>query len=538
MPSYQHVTKNTGIINTITPQTQPIRGKKMVKNNAGGYGFEVDKWQQLERFLILGTEGGTYYVKESKLAVDNVDSIITCIAEDGQRVVRTVVEVSDSGRAAKNDYALVVLALCMTPKYADLATRQYACNEFKKVVRTGTHLLHFVDIIENYRGWGGGLRRVVADWFIKSTPANLAYQAIKYQNRDGWTLRDVVRLSHPYTTDEALNRVIKYIADGNENTTNEPVQPIIDAIGRINAGTNNGLTISELCNLIIDHRLPREAIPTQFLNDVNVWNALLVNMPVTAMIRNLGKMSSIGLIKPLSDASKKVVAVLHDQQSLSHARIHPMAILVALKTYIQGHGYKGSLTWNVDQNIAAALEDAYYLTFNNVEPSGKRVMIGVDVSGSMSGYVLGNIMRLSEAAACMAMTIVRTEPTTYVHGFCHTFIDLGINQHTSLSDACSKTLQNNFGSTDCSIPMLYAAKQELDVDCFIIITDNDTWCGKIHPVEALRCYNEKTGLHAKCIVVGMTANNISIADPTNPNMLDVVGFDTNIPMVINNFMKL
>ena len=37
---------------TNTPQTEPIPGRTdMVQNDAGGYGWEVNKWQQLERFL-------------------------------------------------------------------------------------------------------------------------------------------------------------------------------------------------------------------------------------------------------------------------------------------------------------------------------------------------------------------------------------------------------------------------------------------------------------------------------------------------------
>ena len=47
-----------------TPQTSAIPGKQMVKNNAGGFVFKIDKWQRLMRFLILGAESGTYYVNQ------------------------------------------------------------------------------------------------------------------------------------------------------------------------------------------------------------------------------------------------------------------------------------------------------------------------------------------------------------------------------------------------------------------------------------------------------------------------------------------
>src|SRR5271166_2493597 len=89
-----------------TPQTEPIPGKNQVKNNAGGFVFAVTPQEQLKRFLILGSEGNHYYVSEKKLTVDNAKNVIECIKENGLEVVRTIVEISDAGRAPKNDPAV------------------------------------------------------------------------------------------------------------------------------------------------------------------------------------------------------------------------------------------------------------------------------------------------------------------------------------------------------------------------------------------------------------------------------------------------
>ncbi len=40
-----------------TVQTEAIPGSDQVKNNAGGFVFQVDEFTQLRRFLILGSEG-------------------------------------------------------------------------------------------------------------------------------------------------------------------------------------------------------------------------------------------------------------------------------------------------------------------------------------------------------------------------------------------------------------------------------------------------------------------------------------------------
>ena len=50
-----------------TPQSQPIPGSNQVRNSGGGYSWQVDDWTRFDRFLILGAEGGTYYITERDL---------------------------------------------------------------------------------------------------------------------------------------------------------------------------------------------------------------------------------------------------------------------------------------------------------------------------------------------------------------------------------------------------------------------------------------------------------------------------------------
>ena len=45
-----------------TPQNRPIPNSGQVANNAGGFAWAVDDWARLGRFLVLGSEGGTFYV--------------------------------------------------------------------------------------------------------------------------------------------------------------------------------------------------------------------------------------------------------------------------------------------------------------------------------------------------------------------------------------------------------------------------------------------------------------------------------------------
>src|SRR3990167_3432294 len=96
-----------------TPQTEQACAGQ-VENNAGSFVFLLDKWAQLDRFLILGCEGGSYYASERAMTKDNAKAVEACLLENGPRAVARIVEISDAGRAPKNDPAIFALALAMS----------------------------------------------------------------------------------------------------------------------------------------------------------------------------------------------------------------------------------------------------------------------------------------------------------------------------------------------------------------------------------------------------------------------------------------
>ena len=75
-----------------TPQTAPIPGTSQVRNSDAGFSWAVDDWARLDRFLILGSEGGSYYATERKLTLDSAEAVLRCIDADGARVVARIVE--------------------------------------------------------------------------------------------------------------------------------------------------------------------------------------------------------------------------------------------------------------------------------------------------------------------------------------------------------------------------------------------------------------------------------------------------------------
>src|SRR5205814_3362121 len=308
-----------------------------------------------------------------------------CVREDGQRAVAEIVRVSTEGRAPKNDPALYALALAAG--LGDVETRRAALAALPQVARTGTHLFQFAQFAEGFRGWGRSLRRAVGRWYTAQPVDALAYQAVKYRRRAGVTHRDLLRLSHPARRVGAGNpeldvsaehaRLFEWIVRGGET---DGLPRLVEGFAR----AQEAATARETAALVREYRLPREALEPEHLTSPEVWEALLEDLPMTALIRNLATMTRAGVIAPGSEGTAKAVAQLGDAQRIRRARVHPIAVLAALRTYASGRGVRGRGEWNPVREIVDALDAAFYTAFGNVEPTGKRLLLALDVSGSMT----------------------------------------------------------------------------------------------------------------------------------------------------------
>lgn len=499
-----------------------------VKNNAGGYVFKVDPWMRLNRFLVLGTAGGTYYVSEKKHTYDNIDALLALIKLDGERVVNTLVEISLAGRAPNNDHAIFCLAL-VTANGNDVA-KKLAYASISKVCRTGTHLFTFTQAVQNLRGWSRGLRNGVGAFYDGRTEDQVALQLIKYRQRNGWTHKDVLRLAHPKKHGELFGWAV-----GKVEKTQNPMVEAFQELQTLKADKKEDVRKAIL--LLKEFRLPWETLPTEFHAVPDVWEAMLPNMPLHAMLRHLNRLTSLGLLKSNLSTHTQMVMEKLNQESILKSRLHPLTILNCMATYASGHGVKGNMTWTPTQGVLDALNDAFYLAFGNVTPTGKRIYKALDVSGSMCAPISGLAISCRVASCAMAMVSHRVEKQVEVGAFGSTMIPVNLSPKMSLPELCNRTKALPWSGTDCSLPMQFALKNKIPVDLFEVYTDNETYAGSIHPFQALKQYRKGMGIDAKLVVIGMTATEFTIADPEDPGMLDIVGMDVSVPSLISDFVN-
>ncbi len=521
---------------TNTPQTQRTVGRTdEVRNNAGGFVFEVSDKARLERFLILGTDGGTYYVGQNKLTDQNVDFAKALIRKDERGVIDTLVDIADNNRAAKNSPSLYVLALVLAEGTDKAYLRE--TDVVNKVVRTGTHLFEFCNYIDSLGGWGRAKRSAVAGWYEGKNADEIAYQAVKYRSREGWTHRDVFRKVHPVGVDSTVGNFILGKGTGADSP---------DAI-RGFAEMQSAGSVKEVLDVLSRHKnLPWETIPTEFLTDEKVWKTLFYNgaLGQTALLRNVTRFAKMGAFKDLVFTGD-VATALADGERIAKGRVHPVAYANALGVYRKGTPDRQSMGWYLNYNkdwtenakISGALEAGFYESFGSVEPANKATMLSLDISGSMSACAPAGLVGLNcrEASAVMAMVTLRTEPYAMITGFSRTMIELPISDRDSLETAVKKISGLPFGGTDCSAPMRYAQAQGLGIDTFAVYTDNETWAGGTKPFQALKQYRNKTGRDSRLAVFGMASSPFSIADPSDRGMMDFVGMDSSAPKVFADF---
>ncbi|GAA3601907.1 TROVE domain-containing protein [Nonomuraea rosea] len=538
-----------------TPQSRRLPGRpEQVRNDGGGFVFAKDLWTKLEDFLILGTTGGTYYVRESELTARNTGVLFDAIREDGPRVVALLTAISTARppRAPKPRPALFALAAAYAT--GDQATRQAAKLALPKVARTTDHLAQFFGYFKNLGGkptargaspvTGRSVRSALGSWLLEGTPDDVAFKACKAAQRrtpqgEAFSLRDVLRIAHPVAESEQRKVLFGWIAG---NVPDERAREVLPAVDRfLTAKAVTG--VAEAVRVVSERNVPWEFLPDAMLAEPAVWEALVGTVGMTALLRNLARMTRIGALKPRGDATRRVAARLTSGDALAKARIHPMDVFLALRVYGSGqarpHPQAEVQRWQPVPAVRDALEEAYELSFGYVEPTGKRLLVAVDSSGSMTngvslgGSPLGTVYELACAMAVMLARIERggvhvIDVDTAVHAS-------KVTPRTNLREIAA--WRPSGGGTDLSLPFTWAVRERMAADGIVVLTDNETWAGRSHPVQALARYRRALNPRVSVVVAAMTAAGYSIGDPEDERVLNVVGLDASLPMIVNGFVR-
>jgi len=548
-----HVNQNS------TPQSQAVPGKNMVKNDAGAFAFQQSDFDRMRRFVTIGTEGGTYYANERDVTIESAESSLRAVQAMHRATVDYLDEALTNGRVHKLDAALYVFAQACSNGTDD--ERSYAMSKIPTLLRTGTQLFKFLQYLKTMRGIGGsGLQRQVSRWFTTRSVGDLENQFIKYFQREGMSFRDVLRIARPgvakkgrpsFEYEDVADTVqaralISWAVGGADKNAlyadispkGEPEQAArlpdrLAAANTLHISDNIGTKL----DLIRQHRLPREAVPTEDLKNPMVWDALLPHMPMMAMVRNLGNMTKRGVIDFNSVAEKFVVERLNNEEAIRRSNIHPFHLLYAARTYASGRGLRGSGEWKPSNRVVEALSDAFDLSIKYSEGHQitKPTLLAVDTSGSMGWS--GAVVNPAEIAALMAYVFVRMESNVHIIGF-----DTSANNYipiTKRTTIDSIVMQaRSGGGTNCAIPFDVALKAKNDFDAVVMLTDSESWAGWRHTFQMCDEYRRKRNPNCKAVEMQLAGSRAGTAQlPDDPLNLQVSGFDASAYNIVESFLR-
>ena len=524
------------VLDTPTPQTEALDDRQAL-NDAGGYVYPVDDAVRMHRFLIMGSENGSYYQDERTLTLDNAAATRRHIAAAGPAAVDHMVDVAKNRRAPKVSPTLFCLAMAASAD--DIETRKAARAAVPVVASTASMLQEFVSYADSMRRWGPSLQKAVARWYTTREAEDVALQVIKFRNRNGWSQRDLLRKAHPKAErDSDLWHIFEWVTQGTAPPERESLR-FIHAFIKAQTVADP----AEMAKLITEERLPREAVPPAMLKHDAVWQALGPLMPPLAFIRNLPALTSHNAIRPMEAewAVKRINSMRARENpdgSFRPAPVHPVNLLLAMMVYRMGRSVDGKNMWKPVTQICDALENAFHQSFSNAPQTGQRIFLTVDTSGSMA---VGNLNRIANltprmAAAAICLTVASREPNHMLTACSDRMENLDITSRDSLWDAMNKTQALQFDRTDMALPIMFATENRIPVDCFIIATDGQTFAGSVHPKVALEKYRRKMGIPAKAVQLAFVANKYTIMDPQDAGALDLVGFDAALPRLLHDFM--
>ncbi|MEM8780864.1 MAG: TROVE domain-containing protein [Cyanobacteria bacterium P01_G01_bin.49] len=514
-----------------TPQTQPIPGREaeMIQGRSGGWMFDAGLWTMLRRCLLIGTAQSTYYAKKQELTQDFIDVVNEAVATDPNHVASEILYASD-GRSINNSaplLGLVLLSMGQTPQ-----AKQVFREIFPDVVRTGSHFYEWLNYTKAMRGFGKIVQEAGTEWLSREDVKGLAYQLLKYQQRSGFSHRDALRLFHVKPPTEDHDRLFNWVVKGWEDLPNEIPSTALAQVWWYEWLKRHP---NQTHQAIAAGRLTHEMAAPVGRMDKQAWQLLFNEMPIGALLRNLGSLTELGVLR--ADQPKnldRVETLLNDVNRLRKGRIHPIDALKALKTYKSGGKVgRSKKTWKPVPRIVDILDKAVELSFEVAKPTGKVFLHAVDISSSMSGAVVDSVgLSCCEIATAMALVTAKAERNYEIRGFSTEFRDLGISRKDSFASALRKTSRQNFGGTNASVAYNWAIKERFKADVICFWTDSESWAGSNHPSKVLAKYRQKVNPKVKAVYVTLAPYRITLVDPKDPLSWDLSGFDPAIPRLI------
>jgi hypothetical protein len=257
---------------------------------------------------------------------------------------------------------------------------------------------------------------------------------------------------------------------------------------------------------------------------------------LSKILKSLSNLGKRGLIQ--GELEDLLCQRINDRNLLEKERLHPLFLFTVHKIYSRGGN--ALRKYQVNSNLANSIYETFLSSFKYIEVIDKPFAICLNTwILSKASLYKNTLVTPFQASVIMLLCSLNSQPNSKLYALSDKMEELNINKEMDFNSVVASLWKSTIGTTNFSLPIISSSEKNLKFDCFVLYTNLEP--GLEQPqvtFKALENYRSALVMpKARFLYVSMVNSHGQIAEPTDENMLDLIGFTHNSPQIILNFLK-
>ncbi|WP_336936951.1 TROVE domain-containing protein [Acinetobacter modestus] len=493
---------------------------KLISNEAGGQAFQLDDRQALAQLAATGTLNHTFY--------QNAQAQLEQVLAFTQNVEPTFIA-KTAVYTRKNNHMKDMPVLLL----AILSQRDQALFKavFPSIIDNGKQLRNFVQIMRSgaiqRKSLGSLPKKMINQWLINANENQLLAANIGNQP----SLADVLKMTHPKPKDVAQDAFFAYVLGKKYELEQLPVK--VQALEKFRQGLTQDVP-----------DLPMQLLTSLPLS-AQQWAEIAKNGGWQMLRMNLNTFARHGVFE-IEGMDNVIANKLQNHDMIRKSRVLPYQLM---STW-------AALDDAVPQIIRQALQNTMQIALNNVPRLSGRVVVAVDVSGSMSSSITGyrkgatSKLRCVDVASLFACALKQVNPDIAIMPFDTEVRTFGLltklkntlyGENLSIFDIAKQFAAMCGGGTDCSQPLKQLNQDKTAVDLVIYFSDNESWADQLRTRHKTGMLYEWDILKQRCPEAKLVCVDLQpythTQIPERADVMNIGGFSDNVFNLIDLFAQ-